>query len=418
VARYSTGAIILHWLIALALAFEIALGFAMPADASGFALFQLHKSIGITILALTLIRLGWRLAHRSPPPVENGITALLAKAVHLGFYIFLLLAPLTGWALVSTSEIQIPTVLFGLVDLPHLPLPDTLSETAEEAHELLAWLGIALFVLHVAGALRHQFLLRHRLLERMAPGGSGAAGMVLGAAVTALGIGAFLSIRGSAQTTPEMAGEDGSPIRIERAEMEIATGASTQSEEATADPETQDADEAEAKQSLAGQAAPPPEWTIQPGGRLAFSVGNAGETIGGSFARWSGTITMDPDRPETADIAITVDLTSASVGDASQDGMLRGAEFFDTSNFASATFRASSARRTGGNSYSARGTLDLKGQSRPQTITFRLTGSGLTRHVEGSATIARADFGIGTGSSGENLAPNVAVSFSFDAEAR
>jgi polyisoprenoid-binding protein YceI len=147
-------------------------------------------------------------------------------------------------------------------------------------------------------------------------------------------------------------------------------------------------------------------------------VGNAGETIGGSFARWSGTITMDPDRPETADIAITVDLTSASVGDASQDGMLRGAEFFDTSNFASATFRASSARRTGGNSYSARGTLDLKGQSRPQTITFRLTGSGLTRHVEGSATIARADFGIGTGSSGENLAPNVAVSFSFDAEAR
>src|SRR5690606_40904838 len=59
-------------------------------------------------------------------------------------------APLTGWALVSTSEIQIPTVLFGLVELPHLPLPDTLGDTAEEAHELLAWIGIALFAMHVA----------------------------------------------------------------------------------------------------------------------------------------------------------------------------------------------------------------------------------------------------------------------------
>jgi polyisoprenoid-binding protein YceI len=245
--------------------------------------------------------------------------------------------------------------------------------------------------------------------------------MALGAATIALGIGAFLSIGGS-QTASGQGSEDEAPMQIETTEANIASGTASQPEEDAAEPETQAVDEAqaeaEAEQSPTGQAAPPPQWAIQPGGRLAFSVGNAGETIGGSFSRWSGTITMDTDRPETADIAITVDLTSASVGDASQDGMLRGAEFFDTSNFASATFRASSARRTGGNSYSARGTLDLKGQSRPQTITFRLTGSGLTRHVEGSATIARADFGIGTGSSGENLAPNVAVSFSFDAEAR
>lgn len=417
--RYSNGAILLHWLIALALAFEIALGFAMPPDASGFALFQLHKSIGIAILALTLVRLGWRLAHRQPPPAESGITALLARAVHTGFYIFLILAPLTGWALVSTAEIEVPTVLFGLVELPHLPLPDALGDTAEEAHELLAWIGIALFLLHVAGALRHQFLLRHRLVERMSPGGSGAAGMVLGAAVIALGLGTFLTIGASPRTVPEQADELEARTRIETAETGAASEAADGPEEETADAETQEADETQADtQSATDEPGPPPQWTIQPGGRLAFSVGSAGETISGSFSRWSGTITMDPDRPETADVAIAVDLASASVGDATQDEMLRGEEFFDTARFASATFRANSARRTGDNSYSARGTLNLKGQSRPQTITFRLTGSGLSRHVEGSATIARAAFGVGTGSSGENLAPNVTVSFSFDAKGR
>lgn len=418
--RYSTGAIILHWLIALALAFEIALGFAMPPDASGFALFQLHKSIGITILALTLVRLGWRLAHRPPPPVESGITAFLAKAVHLGFYVFLILAPLTGWALVSTSEIQIPTVLFGLVELPHLPLPDTLGDTAEEAHELLAWIGIALFAMHVAGALRHQFLLRHRLMERMSPGASNAAGMVLGASVIALGLGTFTTIGASLETVPERASQRETPPDPGADEPPAPSQTAGQPQEDESGSEASDAQEAqaEAQQSPTDVPGPPPEWTIQPGGRLAFSVTNAGETIDGSFSGWSGSITMDPDRPETADIEIAVNLASASVGDATQDGMLRGEEFFDTARFARATFRASSVRRTGANSYSARGTLELRGQSRPQTITFRLTGSGLSRHVEGSATIARAEFGIGTGSSGENLAPNVAVSFSFDAEGK
>src|SRR5690606_36888612 len=70
--RYSSGAILLHWTIALALAFQLALGFAMPKNESGFALYQLHKSVGITILLLTLVRVACRLTHRPPPAVEGG----------------------------------------------------------------------------------------------------------------------------------------------------------------------------------------------------------------------------------------------------------------------------------------------------------------------------------------------------------
>ena len=85
-ARYSTVAMGLHWLIALLMVFQVALGFAMPhAGPYSFVPMQLHKSVGVTILVLTLIRLGWRLAHRPPDAVEAGWEGWLAKAVHSAF---------------------------------------------------------------------------------------------------------------------------------------------------------------------------------------------------------------------------------------------------------------------------------------------------------------------------------------------
>ena len=184
--RYSTVAIVLHWLIALALGFQLALGFSMPKDESGFALYQLHKSVGITILLLSLARLAWRLTHRPPPAVEGGFQGFLAKAVHTLLYMFMIGAPLTGWAVVSTSRIQVPTMLWGVIPWPHLPISRALHEIAEEGHELLAWAGLALVVLHVAGALRHQLLLKDGLLRRMAPGGKAWAAFALLALVVAV----------------------------------------------------------------------------------------------------------------------------------------------------------------------------------------------------------------------------------------
>ena len=125
-ARYSTGAVVLHWLIALALAGQLALGFAMPQDQRGFALFQLHKSIGVTIFVLSVARLLWRLTHRPPRAVEGGFNGFLAKAVHTLLYAFMILQPLTGWALVSTDPSHIPTLLYGTIPWPHLPLPVSL----------------------------------------------------------------------------------------------------------------------------------------------------------------------------------------------------------------------------------------------------------------------------------------------------
>jgi cytochrome b561/polyisoprenoid-binding protein YceI len=407
--RYSSVAIWLHWIIALALAFQLALGFSMPKGAEGFALYQLHKSIGITILLLTLARLAWRLTHRPPPAVEGGFTGFLAKAVHVGLYAFMVLTPLTGWALVSTDALKVPTVLFGAIPWPHLPLPGSLSDPMEAAHELLAWLGIALFVLHVAGALRHHLLLKDGLLARIAPGGKAWAAFSLLAlvVVTYFGAGGYIA---SKFLVPAM----------ERAEAEqaaAATGRVPLEAEPAATP-TPEATETAATEEEAEEPGPPPVWTIQQGGRLGFTVTSGSDSYNGSFSDWSGTIAFDPDKPETADIRMTIRLASASVGDATMDGMLQGAEFFASAANPTAIWRSTSVRRTGTNRYSASGTLSLKGASRPQSLTFTLSGEGLRRRVEGNASIDRNAFAIGTGEAAAGLASSVALSFAFDATGR
>ncbi|TIX51904.1 cytochrome b/b6 domain-containing protein [Alteraurantiacibacter aquimixticola] len=429
VERYSKGAILLHWLIALALAAEIAIGFGMPHDASGFALFQLHKSIGITILLLSLLRLGWRFTHKPPPKLEGGFNGFLASSVHVLFYVFMIAAPLTGWAIVSTAPIDVPTLLFGVVPWPHLPLPASLNEPVEEVHEILAFLGIALFVLHVAGALRHHFLMRDHLLLRMAPGNS--AGMVLGllAGVVLLGGATFALVRspdshddhdheveaalGDAEAIPaeldDAEGEDGT----EEGEKAAEEAAAAEETEAVEEAEEEGAEEPE--EPVVAAAAPPPSWSIQPGGSLRFTVDNGGTPLNGSFSRWGGSIVMDPAAPASANLAINVELGSATLGDATQDQMLTGAEFFAVSSFSTATFRSTDVTSTGNNSYRARGTLTIKGTSRPQVINFTLSGSGNRRSVSGSGTIDRNAFGVGTGSSAENLGGNVQLRFAFDA---
>lgn len=419
VMQYSSGAIVLHWLIAFALAAVMAIGFTMPKDASGFQLFQLHKSIGITILLLTVLRVAWRLTHKRPDKVETGMTGFLASAVHLLFYAFMLLAPLTGWAVVSSAELDIPTLLYGVVPWPHLPVPQSLNHTLEEAHELLAFLGLALFVLHVAGALRHHFLRGDNFIGRMSPGRVGGTGLLLGAGVVALGAVLFFWL-GAAFPKGEP------PAAAEKAEVAVeATEAPEVGEEAVEEEalEEEEAEEEAVEEEEAAEpepeptvaAGPPPSWTIQPGGSLRFSVASGDMQMNGSFGQWSGNIVMDPENPSTAQISINVQLASATMNDATQNEMLRGADFLAASANPTATWRSTSVTSQVGGRYRAQGTLSLKGVSRAQPITFTLSGTGNTRSVTGQATIDRNAFKVGTGPNGSGLGGNVTLNFAFDA---
>ncbi len=181
--RYTAVAIFLHWAMALGILALIVIGLAMthvklkPFDL--FRLYQLHKSIGITILLAAFLRLAWRLMHKPPalpaamPPAERKA----AEATHLLLYFYLFVLPLTGWAVVSAAVLNVPTYLYGIIPWPHLPILPTLHNKKPVEHVLalthtyLAWSLIALLVLHIGAALRHHLILRDDILTRMLPWG-------------------------------------------------------------------------------------------------------------------------------------------------------------------------------------------------------------------------------------------------------
>ena len=180
-ARYSTVAIILHWVIALGILTLIAMGLVMdhlPLDTMHvFQLYQLHKSIGIIVMFLIALRIGWRLTHSTPalPADMPELEKTGAHLAHITLYGLQVLLPLSGWAMVSASVLGIPTVLFGTVPWPDLPLLATLPDKApvevvlKVVHHWAAWGLLALIMLHAAAALRHQFILHDRVFRQMLP---------------------------------------------------------------------------------------------------------------------------------------------------------------------------------------------------------------------------------------------------------
>jgi cytochrome b561 len=171
-SRYSRGAIVLHWTIALLIIVNLAIGLFHETLFKGFI--PLHKSIGILVLLLSVVRLLWRFTHRPPSlpatvrPWEKG----LAHAVHWSLYPLMILIPLSGWVFTSAAPAPHPLSFFGLFPLPALPLTQdkAVSDMVAERHEQLAWLMLALLVLHIGAALKHRFLDRDRTLDRMMPG--------------------------------------------------------------------------------------------------------------------------------------------------------------------------------------------------------------------------------------------------------
>lgn len=172
--RYSTVSLILHWLIAALVVTQltlIALYVATKGQPSAAEYLQLHKSTGLSILVLTLGRLGWRLANPAIalPSEMPRWQRLLARSSHVLFYILLIALPLGGWA--ASSAAGRPITWFGLFNWPLLPLPQDrgLAGSIMEVHELAGLLMVALIVLHVAGALKHHFVDRDNVLHRMIP---------------------------------------------------------------------------------------------------------------------------------------------------------------------------------------------------------------------------------------------------------
>ena len=170
VSKYTPFAVLMHWLMALAITGSFIVGSYMvdlPFSPWRLKLYNYHKWAGITILALAALRLLWRLTHR--PPADLPMPAwqkTSAHAAHWTLYTLFFAIPLVGWA--YSSAAGFPVVLYGVLPLPDFISPDKeLAKLIKPWHENLAWAMVAVVALHMAGALKHQFINRDGLLSRM-----------------------------------------------------------------------------------------------------------------------------------------------------------------------------------------------------------------------------------------------------------
>lgn len=433
--RYTTVAIVLHWLIAAAILFQIILGWRMgdgPKGATTYAIFQLHKSIGITILLLSLGRLAWRLTHRPPPhPVGQPRWETIAShIVHVAFYGIMIGLPVTGWIIVSTSKLAIPTILYGVIPWPHIPgLPELAAgpkhawhQVGEVGHGLLVKTTYLLLALHLGAVAKHQILDRDAVLGHMAPGAKpgwkeprawlAAAGLI---AVIAAGYLYKPAVKHTAPVPAQVADGEAS-AEPEAPAQPVAPAAGTSATGAAPTPAAAPAAPAEPDKALKDPVA----WSVAKSSTLGFSVNWAADTIQGQFKRWTADILFSPDALDRSKLTVSIDMSSAATGDDQRDSSLPSGDFFDTASHPKATFTASKFRKTGEGRFVADGTLELRGVKKPLSLPFSLKIDGDTATARGVTTLDRTAFGVGQGewASTDQIGGKVKVSFALTAKTK
>ncbi|MEL6567273.1 MAG: cytochrome b/b6 domain-containing protein [Pseudomonadota bacterium] len=369
--RYTSVAIALHWVIALAILSLIPGGWFMtdlPNDhVLKEGLYQLHKSVGITILILTLARIIWRVMN--PPPADaSGLTGwekTASHAAHYAFYALMLALPLTGWLYVSTAyDFDIPTVLYGIVSWPDLPFVGFLANESghgavEFVHSKLAWLALALVAVHVAGALKHEFGPEEGVLKRMIPGLFGKTGGPRAPSRGALSaFGGALAVFAAVAVTPVLA---------QGSAADVSGGSELEA-----------------------------NWTINRDANpyIRFSGMHDGSQYTGSFENWDAVIAFDPDNLAASRVEVTVDLASAIANKKLYTDSLRAAEWLDVSGAQTATVVLDLFDGAEPN-YTANAALTLKGATIDVPLDFELYFEGDEAFMEGETVLSRAELDVG-----------------------
>lgn len=381
-----------HWAVVLLILAEGALGLSMVELRKGpgaFVYYDLHKSIGITILVLAVLRLAWRAfdPHPKAVPTMPAWQELAARAGHALLYGLLFLVPLSGWWFDSVEGLR-PMRWFGLFEVPHLVAADpNLKHLAHEIHETLFWVLVAVAAGHAAAALVHHFFNKDATLTRMLPRHGRAP---LGAALVLL-IAALIvappvtralnprAPRAPAESTPASAAAP-------------ATAAATTAAAATASAPLARAWSVDAAQSTLGF-----KGTYQGGG------------FDGAFKRFDAAIAYDEADLAHSKFDVTVDLASADTGASERDDTLKGDDFFATSKFPKAHFVTGSFEKAADGSVSAHGSLTIRDKTAPVVLAVKFAAAGDKATLDVDTVLKRADYGLGAGGDWSDVGAEVPV---------
>ncbi len=386
-ATYGTVTKTFHWLTALFILTVIPLGAIanrLPYEtneqlAFKAQLFSFHKTLGILVFAVALARIIWALTQTKPAPLhpDRKAETWLAELVHWLLYISLVAVPLTGWIHHAATEGFAPILMPISQDLPFVPNDENIAKLFAGLHWVWSKIMVGAILLHIAGALKHQFVDKDTTLKRMWFGTSDAAshGVHQGSLaaplaaiviyVLATGAGAAAGLYTTKSGVPQVALEQVSS-----------------------------------------------EWTVNEG-NIGITITQFGSPVAGAFEDWTAATTFD----ETAtgvlgDVETTISIGSLQVGSVTNDAL--GTDFFNAESFPTALFAADII--ADGDGYIADGTLTIKDITAPLSLPFALTIDGDTAEMTGSVTIDRRTFQIGQSMSDEsNLAFAVAVDIALTA---
>lgn len=373
-----------HWLTALQVLTLIPLGLIanrLPYEtaeqlATKGWMFSLHKTLGITVFGVALLRIVWAFLQPKPALLhsERKIESWAAETAHWLLYGSLVLAPLSGWVHhASTAGFAPIWWPFGQ-GLPLVPKSEGLAALTAGLHSVFTKVMAATILLHIAGALKHHVIDRDATLRRMLPGkpdlpalsGKHPGVAPLASAVViwlgALGLGAALGVYQShSGPTPQAA----------------------------------------ALQDVAS------EWRVTEG-TLAITVMQFGSEVEGSFADWTAAISFDETATfgKAGHVKATISIPSLTLGSVTSQAL--GPDFFDAQTHPAAVFEGDI--NVAAEDYEVEGTLTLKGTTLPMRLPFALTIDGDTAQMLGRVTIDRRDFGIGDG-----MADEKTLAFSVDA---
>ncbi|WP_460273980.1 cytochrome b/b6 domain-containing protein [Celeribacter sp. ULVN23_4] len=368
--RYGALARFFHWAIALLILADIALGLIgentpRNADtASGLqTLYSVHKTIGVSVLLLAVLRALWAIIQPKPVPVHPNRKAetFLAEVIHWMLYGAIFVMPLSGWVMHAAETGYAPILWPFGQNLPFVPKSDDIAHVAGAVHGLSAWVIYIAVALHVLGALKHALIEKDGVLARMVTGKD--------AGVPGEGHGSILPPLAAVVVWVLVVGF---PFVMPAPDHPKEGGAAPMQE-------------AQVSSDL-------PSWTVDEG-FLTISVNQMGAPVEGSFSNWNAAIAYDEDTG-AGEVTVSIDTTSLTLGTVTQQA--KGAEFFNTDTYATATFEGTISRLDG-SQHEAVGTLALVGQTVPVTLTFDLSVEGDKAMMMGTTTLDRRDFGMGAG---------------------
>lgn len=372
-----------HWLTALLILTLIPVAIIaeeLPFDTSEQLarkawLFSLHKTLGVSVFFVALLRIFWAITQPKPASLHPNrkLEKFAAETAHWLLYGSLVLAPLSGWIHHAATSGFAPIWWPLGQNLPLVPKSETFAAFAGGLHWVFGKVMIASILLHITGALKHQFIDKDATLRRMITGTSVLAPLPapqhsktpLAAAVgiwaAALAIGNFIGV-----FTPH--GNGG----VQAAQLQAVAS----------------------------------EWTVQDGS-IGIAITQFGSTVEGRFTDWTADISFDPDvmtGPSGA-VDVTISIGSLRLGSVTDQAL--APDFFNVQEYETATFKADLVTDVDG--FMANGTLTIKGESTPINMPFRLSTTGQDANVQAQLTLDRRTFGIG-----DNMADESSLAFAVD----